>query len=239
MKYKTKNMPVVEHKKADSFVEKPISNSSVSLVIEDLRIDANSTEPHDQIDAHEENKLSGETEQNVEINIDQLHNNDSGVNPNQMSLNMRIDVVRKSIFRSMKKYYFDGFKDYFDFTLKKTKSQPDYIQKVESNLKRYISIIFESEDSEAIFPYIISLIDSREKFIDKNSQIFETHYHINSLLRSYNAKKAQSLLDQKGFSMILDHFLSKDDNVEKILNEKNDENCKSMYASQITSLKDH
>ena len=220
MKYNVKKIPVVVLKKSESSWEKPIANSPVSLVIEDFKIEAISTEPHDQVEVHEENKLPGEIDHNIEIDIDQSHENDGSNSPKQISLNTRIDVVRKSIFRSMKKYYFNGFKSYFDFTLKKTKSQPDYIQKVKTNLKRYISIIFENEDSEALFPYIISLIDSREKFIDKNSQLSEIHYHINSLLRSYNAKKAQSLLDQKGFSAILSYFLSKDENVEEILNIK-------------------
>ena len=50
--------------------------------------------------------------------LDQLDCNEDEDGLKQINLNMRIDVVRKSIFRSMKKYYFNGFKSYYDFTLK-------------------------------------------------------------------------------------------------------------------------
>ena len=39
--------------------------------------------------------------------------------------------------------------------------------------------------------------------------------------------------------MMLYFFLSNDENVEEILNEKNDSNCKATYATQITNLKEH
>lgn len=131
---------------------------------EEIKIEANSTEPQDQSEGKIEPLNTIDPELLSEPNNEVF---EVGVNINSAkstNLNGRIDVVRKSIFRSMKKYYFNEFKAFFDFTQKKKKYTPQYIPDVRSNMRKYISAIFGQENIDEMYPYILALIDNKQRF---------------------------------------------------------------------------
>ena len=176
---------------------------------EEMKIEVNSTEPQDQFEGKIETPNTIENEIFSEVNNEVLEIGGNAPNTKTTNLNGRIDVVRKSIFRSMKKYYYNEFKSFFDFTQKKRKYTPQYVPDVRSNMRKYISEVFGRENIDEMYPYILALIDNKQRFWERNSIESETNYHVNSLLLSYNEKKFRKLIDQKGFSKMLHYFFKK------------------------------
>ena len=131
---------------------------------EEIKIESNSTEPQEQSEGKSDPPNPIDPELLSETNNEVC---EVGVNINSTktnNLNGRIDVVRKSIFRSMKKYYFKEFKSFFDFTQKKKKYTAQYIPDVRSNMRKYISAFFGQENIDEMYPYILALIDNKQRF---------------------------------------------------------------------------
>jgi mannitol/fructose-specific phosphotransferase system IIA component (Ntr-type) len=60
---------------------------------------------------------------------------------------------------------------------------------------------------------------------------------INSMLRCFNTKKVKSLLKYKEFCQLLITFINESDNVEQLLNEKEDKECVEIYRTEMEVLK--
>lgn len=65
---------------------------------------------------------------------------------NSNTFNVRLDVVRKTIFRAMKKFYVQDFKTFFDFTQRKRKMNPNFGQEIFEKAKEYVSQTFGVEN---------------------------------------------------------------------------------------------
>ena len=94
---------------------------------------------------------------------------------------------------------------------------PENIQRIRVNLREYVSSIFGEENIDEMYPYILSLIDSKQKFCNRGSIESEVNYYVNSVLRSYNQKKYEILSKETGFSKMVNYFLNQEQNVSKII----------------------
>lgn len=154
------------------------------------------------------------------------------------NFNVRLDVVRKTIFRAMKKYYVNEFKNFFDYTQRKRKPSVDHCQEVIDQAKKYLIGSFAGNQYEDMYLFLVALIDTKQKYSESNSKFPELGTQINGLLRSFNTKKAKALLKFKEFSMLLLNFLNKEENITDLLKGKSEQECIQTYQTQIAHLKE-
>lgn len=152
------------------------------------------------------------------------------------NFNVRLDVVRKTIFRAMKKFYLTKFKEFYDFTQRKRKSSDDHCQEVLRQAESFARKELGDKFMEDISVFLVSLIDTKQKYSDCSDKYPQLGTQINSLLRSFNTKKAKSLLKFKEFATLVLHFLNNSANTEELLSDKEEE-CVQTYKSQIELLK--
>jgi hypothetical protein len=104
----------------------------------------------------------------------------------------RLDIVRKTIFRNMKKFYSSEIKKIYDYTRKKL-SQQELSERVYAHSRDYVLRNFKSVDVEKMTAVLITLIDTKQKFIERANGSPELHAQIRGLLRSFNIAKADQL----------------------------------------------
>lgn len=154
------------------------------------------------------------------------------------NFNVRLDVVRKTIFRAMKKYYVNEFKSFFDYTQRKRKPTVDHCQEVIEQARKYLSSSFVDTQYDDMYLFLVALIDTKQKYLESNSKFPQLGTQINGLLRSFNTKKAKGLMKFKEFSMLLLNFLNKEENIAELLKDKSEQECKQTYITQIELLKE-
>lgn len=181
-----------------------------------------------------EKSIVGENKVNSTISQQSPTSPESPSNSN--AFNVRLDVVRKTIFRAMKKFYVQDFKSFFDFTQRKRKLNPNFGQEIFEKAKEYASKTFGVENCTDAAYFIVALIDTKQKYLQSDNKFTDLGNQINSLLRSFNTKKSKALLKYKQFSVLILYFLNNQENIDELMLNK-DKECQNTYQTQIDILK--
>ena len=234
-----KMSPVVLLKRYDKPLDELNKRLGTYSGTDEIKIDSTLSQDKMNKNSLKPLEIIGENEIFGETNSDHTESDNGDNREKVKNFNRRIDVVRKSILRSMKKFYFNDFKSYFDFTKKNRKYTPENIQRIRNNLRNYIIEKFGQENIDEMYPYILSLIDNKLKFWQRGTIESEINFYVNSILRSYNQKKYEILSKESGFSKMVNHFLNQDQNVHSIVDGKLDPELKDIYTAQIAYIKHH
>lgn len=215
-----------------------------SLALSSPSLDKHDTDIEDSL--HSSNQQTVESklgekaivgENQVDTTISQKVQEVIDLQPKNSGFNVRLDVVRKTIFRAMKKYYVTDFKNFFDYTQRKRKLDPEYEQEIFKQAEKYSAGILNNEDASLTANFIVALLDTKQKYLQTKGSFPELGNQINGLLRSFNTKKSKALLRYRQFAMLVLHFLNQNENIQELLKDKEQE-CRSTYLSQIELLRE-
>lgn len=141
---------------------------------------------------------------------------------------IRLDVVKKTIFRGLKKYYTNEWKLHWDKNIKDS-------AEVFEEAQRFITKMFGAQQGENMHLYLVALIDNKKKFTHPEEKYEELRGQIASMLSCFNKNKIDKLLQEKEFSLLVHHFLSQP--VGEIFKDRDDPDVLRIYQSQMEELK--
>ena len=150
---------------------------------------------------------------------------------------VRKDVISKTIFRSIRKFYVRDFKSFYNFSKwnksENTESSGELIQK----LNEYIAFKFPECDVEEMSLLLIWIIDAKEKFCTISHKHQERKTKVRDLLCSYNKRKLQSLNQYSEFLSLVIHFIDQPDIITKIVKGRNNWKLIKEYQRQMRMIK--
>jgi hypothetical protein len=85
----------------------------------------------------------------------------------------RFDVVKKTIFRNVKKHIAQEFKRFYDYTKRRRSSKIDYNSEIFNNAKKFVFIEFGQNAPEGLDIILVAIVDIKGKYRHRNSQ-YET-----------------------------------------------------------------
>lgn len=140
---------------------------------------------------------------------------------------VRLDVVRKSIFRKLKRFYLTLWKQQ---NYKTTKLDQDIFE----NARIFATKFFEVSEGDMNL-FIVALIDNKRKYSHKNKLFEELRSKIASMMNCINKNKVNILLKYPEFCKIVLLYL--DQPINKIIQEKKSGDILKNYKYQIAKLK--
>jgi hypothetical protein len=147
---------------------------------------------------------------------------------------LRQDVITKTIFRSMRKYYVKEFKPYFDFTKQTSHSVLDdevLLTKAQTFIKTSIGEPVSDQASR----YLISLLDTKAKFATEKSE--NIRVKMSALLYNFNKSRMEEMMKAKEFCALVLYFICQEDIISKIV-KRVDPATVNAYESQIENLEE-
>jgi len=148
----------------------------------------------------------------------------------------RKDVVNKSIFRFMRKFYTRDFKKYYNFT-KIQSDDPEYNRDTFiSKLVKYATLKFGEEVPANMTIFLLSVIDPKGRYLTVDPKYHGLRADISGLLYSYNKSKMLKLVDHQEFIILLSYFVNQE-NIERQIVKKTSSKIIRSYVKQIDSLK--
>lgn len=154
---------------------------------------------------------------------------ESGTNdkkPRRYSI--RLDVVKKTIFRHLKRFYTSQWKDHCNRTINDS-------DEMFEEAKRYTTNTFQDSGSDSIHLYLVAIIDNKKKFTHPEEKYEQLRTQISSMLSNFNKNKIDALLKLPEFSTLVLHFLSQ--SLEEIFKDRDDPEVLKIYQGQIEDLK--
>lgn len=112
----------------------------------------------------------------------------------------RLDVVRKTIFRQLKRFYKNLWKK--EEYEGKTKNQ-DIFQLAQEFVEKH----FESKE-ENIHLFIVALIDNKKRYSHQNKVFSQVRNEISSMMNRINKKKVNNLLSYPQFCHLMLYYFS-------------------------------
>jgi hypothetical protein len=189
----------------------------------------------------QERKNTAAQNQDEEEKINDLSENEAKQNDKKsktVNFTLRLDVVRKSIFRAMKKYYVNDFKKSFNFTQRKKKDSNIFNKELVEEAQKYLDGKWPENPLDSLCYYLIALIDTKQKYVPDYEAYPSVCSNINSMLRSFNTKKAKNLFAQKEFSYLLLNYF-KTENIQQLLDERKDAESRAIYQAEVKAMIEH
>ena len=147
----------------------------------------------------------------------------------------RLDVVKKTIFRSFKKFLSTKFRAHYNFIARVRRKHFNPSFTVFAEAKKFIIENFNIMNPEKYAIILVALIDSKKKFVHEDPFFAEIRFQVLDLLKYFNLEKLDRMLAIKEFSFFLAYFLNEDFSV--ISRNKVEEDLKTVYFRQIMWLK--
>lgn len=141
---------------------------------------------------------------------------------------LRLDVVKKTIFRSLKKFYNIEWKEHCKRNIRES-------EEVFEEAKKYITKIFTSNESTQMHLYLVALIDNKKRYNHSDAKYVELRTQIASMLSCFNKNKIDALLKFPEFAKLVIYFLNQP--VEETFKDRNDPEVLKVYESQVEELK--
>lgn len=150
---------------------------------------------------------------------------------------LRQDVMAKIIFRSFRKYYLREFKAFFDFSKWRRDANSDTQGELIRQINRFLANKFGGLRYENLPIFLIAVMDIKDKFINISQRLRDLKDGITALLYSYNKIKMINLIKSPEFALLLDHFLSQKQVLQKMVKHRNNQELISAYSELIKFFK--
>lgn len=141
---------------------------------------------------------------------------------------LRLDVVKKTIFRCLKKFYYTVWKNHCQRNIKDS-------QEVFEEAQKFTAKIFSGEESSEMILFLVALIDNKKRYTHENSRYVELRTQISSMLSCFNKNKIDALLKLPEFSKLVLYFLNQP--IDEIFKDRSDPEVVKVYSAQINELK--
>lgn len=214
---------LVEESKVPRVVSEPSEHSSNKS--EDAEGSAAPTNGKKTMDSKQVNKSKLGEPVLENSNGDHLSSNQSS---KQRKYSIRLDVVKKTIFRCLKKFYNSEWKKHW---MKPVKDSDVVLEEAE----KYITKTFSGAKTGDMPLFLIAMVDNKKKFLNENKRYCQLRDQISSMMTSFNKNKIDALMKHQSFSNLVRYFLSQP--IEVILADKKDPEITKIYTGQIDEIK--
>mmetsp|Transcript_24962 Transcript_24962/g.27633 ORF Transcript_24962/g.27633 Transcript_24962/m.27633 type:complete len:166 (+) Transcript_24962:529-1026(+) len=150
---------------------------------------------------------------------------------------VRKDVVSKTIFRSIRKFFVKDFKSYFNFTKCCKSSNSESSGCLSEKLREYISIKFPESNLDEMTVLLACIIDAKERYCTISDEYQEKKEEIRNLLNSYNKKKLQSLYKYSEFLSLVIYFIDQPNILLSIVKGRSNSKLVKEYQRQMKAIK--
>lgn len=132
---------------------------------------------------------------------------------------IRLDIVKKTIFRYIKKYYMDNFKAFYNYKSHRARSK--FSQEVYNQAKLYL----------------VCLVDINQRYTAAHHKYPNLRNSLSSLIRAYNNDKAKALLSMSEFSELVINALNDTSSLNDFVSQKGDSKVQDVYWRQVEEIK--
>lgn len=154
------------------------------------------------------------------------------------SYSLRKDVIYKTIFRSIRKFFISDFRKFFDFTKCTKHLNSEASGELIAQIGSYISARFgHTQNSQRLGVLLLCIIDSKQRYWTIGPELQAMNREITSLLYSYNKRKLAQLLGAQEFLEIVLHFLSQADILDLTMKERKEQRLVKQYEKVLFELK--
>lgn len=161
-------------------------------------------------------------------------NSENSIEAEQPKPRLRLDIVKKTIFRFVKKYYMDSFKAFYDYKLeRKFCKGSEILEKAKVFVNQNIG--WGAGNDTHVF--MVALIDINNKYAEPDPKYPQLATHFGSLIRAYNNDRAKTLLSTREFANLVIHVLENETAVQQLLDQKEGDYTKRVYLRQIEMIK--
>jgi hypothetical protein len=148
----------------------------------------------------------------------------------------RLDVVKKTIFRSFKKFYMTQFKAHYDFSKRVRRRNFDPSPIIFSHAQKYIKENFGQTPHEKLGIVLVAIIDTKEKYSHPDPLFESIRSQMHKLFKNFNLRRLEELLRHHEISFLLNKFLEQP--FDYISRNKEDQAVRDRYMSQIMWLRE-
>lgn len=141
---------------------------------------------------------------------------------------LRLDVVKKTIFRSLKKYYNNAWKTHCDKSIKDS-------AEIFKEAHKFITKTFGADDQGEMHLFFVALIDNKKRYTHEDPRYEQLRAQIASMLSCFNKNKIDALLKFPEFSKLVVYFLSQP--ISETFKDRDDPAVLKIYSSQMEDLK--
>lgn len=149
----------------------------------------------------------------------------------------RFDVVKKTIFRKVKKYYATDFKRFYDYTKRKRRIGYDYNAEIFTQAQRYVNSKFGDTGMENLSLVLVAMIDVKQKYNHSWPAFTEMRDKLNRLIKSFNLVLLESILKNPHYAFLALHCLNNQNFCSRILDAKEDPSLVERYHAQIQAYR--
>lgn len=150
---------------------------------------------------------------------------------------LRQDVITKTIFRSLRKYYLKDFRAYFDFTKETSLNHQNEDEKLLKKADSYLTKTVGEYVSEKTKIYLLSLLDTKRRFISLNRTNEDIRQRLAGLLYTFNKNKMEELMATPEFCALVLYFLTQEEIINTVVKVRSDQMTLRAYTEQIERLK--
>ncbi len=147
-----------------------------------------------------------------------------------------MDVITKSIFRQAKSYYVEDFKKTFHFNKRVRRVNFNHSDEVYKMAEQYINKKF-SQKSDDLHLIFVGLVDSREMYTRPHRKFPQWNSESSCLLRAFNKKKSESMLEMKEFSYLLLHYMELPEWMDEIQRSHSQPKIRQAYLAKLEELR--
>jgi len=124
----------------------------------------------------------------------------------------------------------------YNFTKRVRRINIDHSVTVYKKALEYVNRKF-GENSGDLNLVFVALIDSKQKYTNPSAKYPNLNVEINSLLRSFNKKKANILMQNRYFSTLLFYYLQKPECEKEIIKMHSNLEIRKAYLRKVEELR--
>jgi len=149
----------------------------------------------------------------------------------------RFDVVKKTIFRKVKKHLSQQFKAFYDFSKRRRSSKLDYNAEIFGQAHKFAQTLFGDDWSAGLGLVLVAMIDVKAKYKHSSDEFSHTRAKLLKLIKWFNLPLMEEIIQNREYARLVVHWLSDSQFWENIVESKSDVVAVQRYREQIEVLK--
>lgn len=148
----------------------------------------------------------------------------------------RFDVIKKTIFRKVKKYFYTDFKLFFDFTKRQRRRDHDYNNEIFMQARRYVNQKFQGRAPEGLEWVIVAMVDVKKKYTHSDPQFAAMRQKLLNLVKVFNLTLLDDIMEWMSYRYLVYYCLNNADFVRDLIDSKLDPVVRQRYVHQIYQI---
>lgn len=145
----------------------------------------------------------------------------------------RYDVIKKTIFRKIKKHFTSEFKGYYDYTRRHRRKGMDLNQIMFKKASEFINHHFGPNVSEDVSLILVAMIDVKSKYTHPSPIFNLARKKLLKLIKCFNLFLMEQMMEIEPYKFLVKSCLQDPEFVSEIINNKEDPEVARRYEQQI------